>query len=240
MALSGEQVPFIVAAGASALALASLLWALRVSDGARGAAKRFRERSGELEAALSEQQTILSAHPGVVLVWDGDAVRPGGTFGDELAMGGGGAAFRLRPNPHFALDIGGNIYAGNDYNGLDRWQAPFEVDALFFFNPQHRFQFYALVGVGASYGEASGFNIHTRQFDAREYFHLGGTAGLGVEWRISRVFALNFDVRGFIQQRVDDNPEPESTELNDDGRWQQTDTSGGFTGRFGMTFYWGR
>lgn len=164
----------------------------------------------------------------------------GGIFGDELAMGGGGAAFRLRPNPHFAVDIGGNFYAGNDYNGMDRWQAPFEVDALFFFNPRNRFQFYALVGVGASYGQAEGLNIHTRQYDEREYLHLGGTAGVGVEWRISRVFALNVDLRGFIQQRVDDNPEPEFTELNDEGNWQQTDTSGGVTGRFGMTFYWGR
>lgn len=164
----------------------------------------------------------------------------GGIFGEELGMGGVGAAFRLRPNPHFALDIGGNFYAGNDYNGMDRWQAPLEVDAMFFINPQHRFQFYALVGVGASYGQASGFNIHTRQFDSRDYIHVGGTAGLGVEWRIARWFALNFDVRGFIQQRVDDDPAAEFTELNDEGRWQQTDTSGGFTGRFGATFYWGR
>jgi signal transduction histidine kinase/PAS domain-containing protein len=73
MAISGEQVPFLVAAGASALALASMLWALRVSDGARGAAKRFRDRSTQLEAELSEQRSILSANPGIVLVWDSAA-----------------------------------------------------------------------------------------------------------------------------------------------------------------------
>ncbi len=164
----------------------------------------------------------------------------GGVFGDELGMGGGGVAFRLRPNPHFALDIGGNLYGGNDYNGMDRWQAPLEVTGMFFFNPQHRFQFYALLGIGASFGHAEGLNIHTGQFDSRDMWHLGGAAGLGLEWRLGRVFALNFDVRGFIQQRVDDNPEPEFTEMNDDGVWQQTDTSGGFMGRVGMTFYWGR
>ncbi|MEL6956552.1 MAG: tyrosine protein kinase, partial [Pseudomonadota bacterium] len=73
MAISGDQVPFLVAAGASALSLASLLWALRVSDGARGAAKRFRDRSTELESDLAEQRSILAANPGIVLVWDSAA-----------------------------------------------------------------------------------------------------------------------------------------------------------------------
>lgn len=73
MAVTGEQVPFIIAAGASALALASLLWALRVSDGARGAARRFRERSTQLEGELAEQKSVLAAHPGVVLVWQDEA-----------------------------------------------------------------------------------------------------------------------------------------------------------------------
>ncbi|MGE0784436.1 MAG: hypothetical protein AB7S26_02020 [Sandaracinaceae bacterium] len=164
----------------------------------------------------------------------------GGVFGDNLQMFGGGGAFRLRPVPFFALDIGANIYGGVDYNGLDRVQVPLEVDAIFFFNPQHRFQFYGLVGVGASFGHAEGFNQNLSRFDERDYFHLGGTVGVGVEWRISRWFALNVDVRGFIQQRVDDNPEPEFAEFSDSGTWQETDTSGGVTTRFGATFYFGR
>ena len=72
MAVGGEQVPLIVAAGASAMALASLLWALRVSDGARGAAKTYRNRAQELEGQLLEQKSVLAAHPGVVMVWEGD------------------------------------------------------------------------------------------------------------------------------------------------------------------------
>lgn len=159
----------------------------------------------------------------------------GGLFGEELAMGGGGAAFRIRPNPHFAIDIGGAIYGGNDYNGLDRVELPMTVDAIFFFNPQHRFQFYGLLGVGGSFGHAEGFNIRTGQLDDRDYAHLGGEAGLGVEWRIGRHFALNLDVRGFIRQRVDGNPEPEFREGS-----RTTDTSGGVIGQAGMTFYFGR
>ncbi len=161
-----------------------------------------------------------------------------GIFGDRLGMGGAGAAFRIRPNPWFALDIGGALYGGTDYNGLDRVDVPLTVDAIFFFNPHHRFQFYALVGVGAAYSYAQGYNINTnRSVDGRSYFHLGGEAGIGIEWRISRVFALNFDVRGFLRQRVDENPEPEFIERNALGGTRSTDLSGGMLGRAGMTFY---
>jgi hypothetical protein len=163
-----------------------------------------------------------------------------GLFGDELAMGGAGGAFRIRPNPWFALDLGGSVYHGNDYNGLERTELPVTADALFFFNPHHRFQFYALAGVGASWAYAEGQNRFTRNYMSREYAHLGGSMGLGLEWRISRVFALNMDVRGFVRQRVDDNPEPEFAERTDTGGFQSTDTSGGVVGQLGMTFYFGR
>ncbi len=159
-----------------------------------------------------------------------------GLFAEQLAMGGVGGAFRIRPNPHLAVDLGAGVYGGEDYNGLERVDVPLQADLLVFFNPQHRFQFYALVGAGASFGYAEGFNRNTLNFDSREYAHLGGELGLGVEWRLSRFFALNFDVRGFIRQRVDGNPEPEFIELTATGV-RGTDTSGGVLGRLGMTFY---
>ena len=82
MVVTGEHVPLIVAAGAAAMSVASLLWALRVSDGARGTAKRFRQRAGELETRLAEQKSILAAHPGVVLVWDDETLTdPDGELG---------------------------------------------------------------------------------------------------------------------------------------------------------------
>ena len=163
-----------------------------------------------------------------------------GLFGENLGMAGGGAAFRIRPNPWFAVDIGGSVYGGVDYNGLDRVELPLTVDARVYLNPQHRFQFYLLLGVGASYSHAEGYNVNTLRGESRDYFHLGGQAGVGIEWRISRVFALSLDARGFLRHRVDDNPQPEFTEPNGAGGWQSTDFSGGFTGRAGMTFYFGR
>ncbi len=95
MAISGDHVPLIAAAGASAFALASILWALRVSDGARGAAKKFRERAGDLEEKLARAESVFGAHPGVILVWEGDALDIAGDdipapqiYGSPVALAG--------------------------------------------------------------------------------------------------------------------------------------------------------
>lgn len=72
--MTAEQVPLLIAAGALALGLAFILWALRTSDGARGAAKKYRERASESESTLAELKSVLGAHPGVILVWQGDTL----------------------------------------------------------------------------------------------------------------------------------------------------------------------
>jgi hypothetical protein len=156
----------------------------------------------------------------------------GGLFSDRMAIGGVSGAFRLRPDPHVALDLGAGIYGGTDYNELDRVEVPVQADLIVFFNPQHRFQFYGLIGAGVSFSHAEGVNRFTGARESRDYAHVGGELGLGVEWRLSPEFALNLDARGFIRQRVDENPEPEFVEGS-----QSTDTSGGVVGRFGATFY---
>ena len=69
-----DQVPFVIAAGASAFGLLCLLWAMRVSDGARGAAKKYKERSNELEEQVARADSVFGAHPGVILVWEGEAL----------------------------------------------------------------------------------------------------------------------------------------------------------------------
>ena len=76
MAITADQVPIIMSAGATALGLAALLWALRVSDGARGAARKYKDRSSDLETLLAEHRSILGAHPGVIPVWQGEALEP--------------------------------------------------------------------------------------------------------------------------------------------------------------------
>ena len=67
-------VQFGLVAGAAALGIACLLWALRISDGARGAAKKYRQRARELEEKLARADSVFGAHPGVILVWEEDEV----------------------------------------------------------------------------------------------------------------------------------------------------------------------
>ncbi len=95
MTLTGDQVPFILALGTAALSIASLLWALRISDGARGAARKFRERAGQLEEQLARADSVFGAHPGVILVWEGDAlehegddITPPQLYGSLAALAG--------------------------------------------------------------------------------------------------------------------------------------------------------
>lgn len=76
--MTAEQVPLIIAAGALALGLAFILWALRTSEGARGVARKYREKAGEAETDLAELRSVLGAHPGVILVWQGNTLEDEG------------------------------------------------------------------------------------------------------------------------------------------------------------------
>jgi signal transduction histidine kinase len=68
--VDGQFAAFLVAAGAAAVGISALLWAMRVTDGARGALQRWKDRSRELEDKLSRADAIFGAHPGVVLIWE--------------------------------------------------------------------------------------------------------------------------------------------------------------------------
>ena len=66
----------LVAGGAAAIAIAALLWAVRVTDGARGGIDAWKKRARDLEDKVAWADAIFGAHPGVVLIWD-DAQNPG-------------------------------------------------------------------------------------------------------------------------------------------------------------------
>lgn len=82
MTLTADQVPFILAFGTTAALIAALLWAMRVTDGARGAARKFRDRAARLEEDLARADSVFGAHPGVILVWEDDALE---AEGDEIS-----------------------------------------------------------------------------------------------------------------------------------------------------------
>lgn len=150
-------------------------------------------------------------------------------FSDRIGMGGLNAALRIRPESHIGIDVGTGFWYGQDYNGYEHWEMPLQADLIVFFNPEHMFQVYGVIGGGMSFGNASSSH------GSRDLMYAGGEAGLGAELRLSRFFALNLDVRGFIRQRVGDGP-PEFSQISG-GVLQTTDTSGGVYGTVGMTFY---
>jgi hypothetical protein len=155
----------------------------------------------------------------------------GGMFTDRIAMGGFAGAARLRPIPHIGIDLGIGAYYGQDHQLSERWEVPVTADLLIFFNPEHVFQVYALVGGGVSWA-SQGFTAGRRDFvSTRDLFHVGGEIGLGAEIRLSRFFALNGDIRGFLRENVAEGA-PEFTEGA-----RSTNTSAGVYGNIGMTFY---
>lgn len=86
-------VSLLVAGGAAAIAIAALLWAVRVTDGARGGVDAWKKRARELEDKVAWADSIFGAHPGVVLIWediatplsDGDWGAPR-IYGSPLAL----------------------------------------------------------------------------------------------------------------------------------------------------------
>jgi hypothetical protein len=150
----------------------------------------------------------------------------GGTFGPQVSMGGVGGALRFRPTEHIGIDLGSGYYAGNDYQGFFRAESPVTANGLFFLNPQHKFQFYFVLGPGLSFGRVDTIN------EVGRMTHVGGQAGAGVELRLAPAFAINADVRGVIRHRIDNDPRPEFF----DGV-RGTNTSGGAVLTFGGTFY---
>lgn len=150
----------------------------------------------------------------------------GGTFGPQVVMGGFQGALRFRPKEHVGIDLGSGYFAGNDYQGFYRTEIPVTANALFFVNPQHKLQLYFLIGPGLSFGRVDTFN------EVRRMTHIGGQAGMGIEWRLAPVFALNVDVRGILRHRIDNDPRPEFI----DGT-RSTNTSGGAMLTFGGTLY---
>lgn len=160
---------------------------------------------------------------------------------DVVGMGGAGVSFRWRPSPYFAFDIGGDIVGGHDYNGDERVEFIGSLSGMVYFNPQHRVQVYAIGGIHLShaevdtYGDDWNYNRDYYYGDdsvGRNYF--GGHGGLGLEFRISRHFAMFVDAMAIIRTRIDsDDPE-----FRDPSTGATSNTSGAGLFRTGVTFWW--
>jgi hypothetical protein len=153
-------------------------------------------------------------------------------------LGGGGFAFRFRPLPVFALDLGLELAGGTDYAGNARVEDAFVVNALGFVNPRDRLQFYLLGGFhlgGASVRVRRQGGVAVEPFDD-SYNYVGAQFGLGLEWRLTRHFALASDFQLFVRGRTDQSRAVDP-EYVDPSTHLATNTSGGGLWRIGATVY---
>ncbi len=151
-----------------------------------------------------------------------------GTAGDA-SMGGGGLGLRFKPTRRFGIETDLDFVGGRDYQGDSRSETAFTINGLLFLNPKSRAQLYLLAGFGWS-----GAHVTSSSFD-EHYGYFGGQIGGGIELRLSRNFALNLDLRGFIRDRTDQLAQSQPEFTNSDGRTTNTSGGGLFTG--GMTIY---
>lgn len=77
----------IVTIGAVALAVAMMLWAMRISRGARRTGAQWRSRFAVLEAKLDRAETIFNAQPDLIIIWDEDGQDPATGWGRPKVLG---------------------------------------------------------------------------------------------------------------------------------------------------------
>jgi hypothetical protein len=118
---------------------------------------------------------------------------------------------------------------------------------MLFVNPKSRVQFYFIGGIHYSHAEVESDTFEPLRdedmeegwddgdINTRDYSYFGGQGGIGLEFRISRLVALNIDALAFVRNRTDDGGPAEFT---DPATGQTTDTSGGGLLRGGLTFWW--
>jgi hypothetical protein len=115
-------------------------------------------------------------------------------------------------------------------------------------NPKSKVQLYFPIGFGWSwahtqsneFGDPVAQNTYADYSNGgqHDYSYFGGQAGVGLEFRIAKHFALNTDIRGFVRGRVDSGaqgPNANYEFTSPDG--QRTNSSGGAIVNAGMTFY---
>lgn len=92
----------IVLFAAGALAVAAVAWGLRVLATSRNASVIWTKKLAEMEAQLEKSDAVLSAHPGLVLVWEDDYESIEHGWGAPKILGGPAALASLMS---FAKDL---------------------------------------------------------------------------------------------------------------------------------------
>ncbi|MEO0695613.1 MAG: ATP-binding protein [Pseudomonadota bacterium] len=82
-------------AGMAAVSIAAIAWATRVSRLAKTASSDWSFQLADLEARLQKSESVLSAHPGLVLVWEDDDAAIDQGWGSPKMLGGPAALASL-------------------------------------------------------------------------------------------------------------------------------------------------
>lgn len=181
-------------------------------------------------------QVQLRRQRGLMSQKFGLSARIGSMISEQVRMGGLQLGLRFRPSRIFGIELGAGAYGGTDYNGMDRAEVPFTLDFMFWLPRQSRVQAYLLGGFNVSYAHVEGFHEGYGRYMNNDYAYVGGQAGLGIEWRVHRRFALSMDIRAFIRSRVDDEDGLQA-EFYDPETGRTTDTSAGAIGSLGAHLY---
>jgi hypothetical protein len=163
----------------------------------------------------------------------------------NAGLGGAGAGLRFKPVRGFGIEADLDFAGGDhDYQGNKRSEAAFTLSGLWFLNPRSHAQLYVLAGFGWSGAHVTCDGCATPVDNHYDYF--GGQLGAGLELRLTRVLAFNFDIRGFMRGRTDElarsQPEFEqpagcSANPGANATCKTTNTSGGGLLTGGMTLY---
>ncbi len=82
MDLDAHTASTIIALGAVFFAIAVTLWAINLTRGIRSANHLWHKRARDLEEKISQADSIFSAHPGLVIIWDDLTADPDKEAGD--------------------------------------------------------------------------------------------------------------------------------------------------------------
>ncbi len=162
---------------------------------------------------------------------DGSAGFGHGLYHNAYGLGGGGLGLRYRVAPHFGLEAGVDLLGGRDYNDDRRFEVAGTGGGLVYFNPRSRAQVYLSGGFLGDYARADVSPLLVRQYE-----HVGGYAGLGLEIFLGRRVALHFDARGLVRQNVAGDA-AQHPEFTDPSTGRSTNTSGGVVGSAGLLLY---
>lgn len=192
---------------------------------------------------VARPQQAWSSQFGVALRVEGMTFGTSKTAASNAAMGGAGLSLRYRPLPAFAIDLGVDVLAGNDYNGFSRTEIPLSLNAMIYLNPRSRFQVYLFGGMHVSRAEVKSTlpDFRLQRTDEGEYStkytYLGGQGGMGFEFRVSRRVGIFLDGLGFYRGRLGaDGTPPEFVDPRNPQR--TTNKSAGGLARAGISLWW--